>query len=105
LAKAHVSFALGHGAPLAQAQSDFVVQSGQLADVVFAISLARQTLRVVKQNLLWAAVYNTVAIPLALVGWMPPWLAGLGMAASSLLVIFNAMRLAGFMPPAGSLAA
>jgi Cu2+-exporting ATPase len=42
---------------------------------------------------------------MALVGWMPPWLAGLGMAASSLLVILNAMRLAGFKPPVGSLAA
>jgi P-type Cu2+ transporter len=93
LAKAHVSFALGHGAPLAQAQSDFVVQSGELTDVVFAVRLARQTLRVVRQNLLWAALYNAVSIPLALVGWMPPWLAGLGMACSSLLVILNALRL------------
>ncbi len=94
LARADSSFALGHGAPLAQAQSDFVVQGGQLEDLVVAIELARKTLLVVRQNLLWAAVYNLVAVPLALAGWMPPWLAGLGMAASSLLVIGNAMRLA-----------
>jgi len=94
LARADCSFALGHGAPLAQAQSDFVVQSGQLDELVAAIVLARKTLLVVRQNLLWAAVYNLVAVPLALVGWMPPWLAGLGMAASSLLVIGNALRLA-----------
>ena len=94
LARADCSFALGHGAPLAQAQSDFVVQSGQLDEVVAAIVLARKTLQVVRQNLVWAAVYNLLAVPLALAGWMPPWLAGLGMAASSLLVIGNALRLA-----------
>lgn len=94
LARADSSFALGHGAPLAQAQSDFVVQSGQLDDVLITVELARKTMSVVRQNLLWAVVYNVIAIPLALAGWMPPWLAGLGMATSSLLVIGNALRLA-----------
>ena len=94
LARADSSFALGHGAPLTQAQSDFVVQSGRLSDVVQALVLARRTMAVVRQNLVWAAVYNLVAVPLALVGWMPPWLAGLGMAVSSFWVIGNAMRLA-----------
>lgn len=94
LARADSSFALGHGAPLTQAQSDFVVQSGRLSEVVHALGLARRTMQVVRQNLVWAAVYNVVAVPLALVGWMPPWLAGLGMAVSSFWVIGNAMRLA-----------
>ncbi len=98
LARADCSFALGHGAPLAQAQSDFVVQGGQLAELVGVIALSRKTMAIVRQNLAWAAIYNAVAVPLALGGWMPPWLAGLGMAASSLLVIGNAMRLA--RPPA-----
>ena len=49
---------------------------------------------VVRENLAWAAAYNFVCIPLALAGWMPPWLAGLGMAASSLLVVANSARLA-----------
>ena len=66
----------------------------QLDELVEAILLARKTLAIVRQNLLWAAIYNLVAVPLALAGWMPPWLAGLGMAASSLLVIGNALRLA-----------
>jgi Cu2+-exporting ATPase len=48
----------------------------------------------VRQNLAWAAAYNAVCVPLAIGGWMPPWLAGLGMAASSLLVVANAARLA-----------
>ncbi|MGQ9723855.1 MAG: heavy metal translocating P-type ATPase [Tepidimonas sp.] len=93
LARADVSFALGHGAPLTQTRADFVVQSGRLTDIVFVLDQARATLRVVRQNLVWAAGYNAVAVPLALLGWMPPWAAGLGMAASSLLVIGNAMRL------------
>ncbi len=94
LARANTSFALGTGAPLAQAQSDFVVQSGRLGDVIDTLTLARKTMRVVRQNLGWAAIYNAVCVPLALIGWMPPWAAGLGMAASSLLVVGNAMRLA-----------
>ncbi len=94
LARADTSFALGHAVPLAQARSDFVVQGNRLADVADTLLLARATLRTVRQNLAWAAAYNAVCVPLALVGWMPPWLAGLGMAASSLFVIGNALRLA-----------
>ncbi len=94
LARANTSFALGHAAPLAQAQSDYVIQGGEVMGVVLTLRQARSTLRIVRQNLVWAAVYNLVSVPLALVGWMPPWLAGLGMAGSSLLVIVNALRLA-----------
>ncbi|OBS30301.1 ATPase P [Tepidimonas fonticaldi] len=93
LAAADVSFALGHGAPLTQTRADLVVQSGRLTDIVRTVEMARATLRVVRQNLAWAAGYNALAVPLAVAGVMPPWAAGLGMAASSLLVIGNAMRL------------
>lgn len=98
LARADTSFALGHAAPLAQAQSDYVIQGGRVMDVVHTLTLARDTMRIVRQNLLWAAGYNAVCVPLALLGYMPPWLAGLGMAGSSLLVILNALRLAGKVP-------
>lgn len=98
LARADTSFALGHAAPLAQAQSDYVIQGGRVMDVVHTLTLARNTMRIVRQNLLWAAGYNAVCVPLALLGYMPPWLAGLGMAASSLLVILNALRLASKLP-------
>ncbi len=93
LAGAHVSFAFGLAVPLAQAQADFVVLGDKLAAVVNAWRLSRQTLRIVRQNLWWAAIYNAVCVPLAVVGWMPAWLAGLGMALSSLLVVLNALRL------------
>jgi len=61
---------------------------------VFLLHQARRTRAVVRQNLTWAAAYNLVCVPLAVIGWMPPWLAGLGMAASSLLVVLNSARLA-----------
>lgn len=93
LAGAHVSFAFGQAVPLAQAQADFVVLGDQLGAVAQALLLARRTLRVVRQNLWWAAGYNAVCVPLAMVGWMPAWLAGLGMGLSSLLVVLNALRL------------
>ena len=95
LAGADASFAFGQHAPLAQARSDFVVPGEQLQAVGDAIGLARRTLVVVRQNLWWAIVYNAVCVPLAVLGWLPAWLAGLGMASSSLLVVLNAARLAG----------
>ncbi|MBA2674972.1 HAD-IC family P-type ATPase, partial [Ramlibacter sp.] len=94
LARADVSVAVGQAVPVAQARCDFIVLGGQLDRVPLLLAQARRTARVVRQNLAWAAGYNAVCVPLALAGYMPPWLAGLGMAASSLVVIFNAARLA-----------
>lgn len=94
LAGADVSFAFGRAVPLAQARSDFVVLSDNLELVQQTVLLARKTLRIVRQNLFGSALYNAVCIPLAMFGWMPAWLAGLGMAVSSLLVVLNASRLA-----------
>jgi Cu2+-exporting ATPase len=55
--------------------------------------LARSTRQVIRQNLIWAAAYNLIAIPIAAFGFMPPWVAALGMASSSTLVMLNATRL------------
>jgi Cu2+-exporting ATPase len=93
LAGAHVSMAFGNAVPLAQSKSDLVLMGGSLLVVAQSVTLARQTLRVVKQNLVWAAAYNAVCVPLAAMGWLPAWLAGLGMALSSLWVVVNALRL------------
>lgn len=93
LASADVSIAMGQAVPLAQAQSDFVVMGGQLSMVPHIITQAKRTMRIVKQNLLWAAIYNATCVPLAVMGLLPAWLAGFGMALSSLLVILNAARL------------
>ena len=93
LAGAHVSMAFGNAVPLAQSKSDLVLMGGSLLVVAQSIRLARHTLRVVKQNLVWAAAYNALCVPLAVVGWLPAWLAGLGMALSSLWVVLNSLRL------------
>ena len=94
LAQADVSLAMGEGADLARRSADAVLLSMRLTDVAEAFGLARRTRRVIRQNMAWAVFYNVACIPLALVGALPPWLAGLGMAASSLVVIGNALRLA-----------
>lgn len=93
LALAHTSIAMGHGVPLAQAQSDFIIMNDQVSMVVVLLLQAKRTMRIVKQNLFWAFVYNAVCVPLAIAGLLPAWLAGLGMAVSSLVVVINAMRL------------
>ncbi len=94
LAQADTSFAMGEGAQIARAQADGVLVSGALPDIVRARALAKRTLRIVRQNFVWAAAYNAACVPLALLGWLPPWAAGLGMATSSLVVVFNSLRLA-----------
>lgn len=94
LAGADVSFALGQAVPLAQSKSDFVLMGGQLDVLVSTVLRSRQTMRIVRQNLWWSAAYNAACVPLALMGWLPAWAAGLGMALSSLLVVLNALRLA-----------
>ncbi len=94
LARADVSLAMGQGALVSRSQADAVITSNRLGDVVRARDSARRTVRIIRQNLAWAAAYNAVAIPLAVLGWLPPWAAGLGMAGSSLLVVLNALRAA-----------
>lgn len=94
LARADVSFALAHGSALAQQRADFIVLGSRLAEIPVARQLARRVMRVTRQNLAWAAAYNTACVPLALMGALPPWAAGAGMALSSLMVVLNALRLA-----------
>jgi len=88
-----VSFAMGSGAVLAQSSADAVLLSGQLRALSDAASAASSAMAVVKQNLVWAMVYNAVAIPAAAVGWLNPWMSGVGMSLSSMLVVANALRL------------
>ena len=93
LALADASMAMGQGALLAKAQADAIVVSERLTDIAHARTLALLTRQVVRQNLTWAVFYNAACVPLALVGWLPPWAAGLGMATSSLVVVLNSLRL------------
>jgi Cu2+-exporting ATPase len=93
LAQAQVSIAMGGGADLARANADIVLLGNDLQALPQGLALARRTVRIVRQNLVWAFAYNFLAIPLAMAGWVTPWMAGIGMSASSLLVVLNALRL------------
>ena len=93
LAKAHVSIAMGGGTDLARTQADVVLLGSSLRVLTTAVRLCRKTRRIIAQNLGWALGYNLLAIPLAMMGMVTPWMAGIGMSASSLLVVLNAMRL------------
>jgi len=93
LAQAHVSVAMGSGTDLARNQADIVLLGEDLAGLADGARLARKTLRIIRQNLCWSFAYNFSAVPLAMVGWVTPLVAGVGMAGSSLLVVLNALRL------------
>lgn len=93
LAGADVSMAMGEGASLAQRAADMVLTSPSLLRIPAAIRLARKTQRIIRQNFAWAVGYNLLALPMAMSGHVTPAFAALGMAASSLIVTFNALRL------------
>jgi len=93
LAAADASLAVGAASALARTAADTVLLSPELALVPALARIARKTRRVIAENLAWATLYNLVAIPAAALGWVPPWLAAVGMSTSSLLVVANALRL------------
>ncbi|HUH39154.1 MAG TPA: heavy metal translocating P-type ATPase, partial [Spongiibacteraceae bacterium] len=93
LAAADVSVAAGEASALTRSSADAILLSGRLATLPAWLQLAARTRRVIRQNLALSLCYNTLAIPLAMAGWVPPWAAAIGMSASSLVVIGNAIRL------------
>jgi Cu2+-exporting ATPase len=93
LAGADISLAMGSGTRIAQTQADLVLMSDRLEAIPAAIRQSRDTLRIVRQNLIWAVGYNGIALPIAATGLLTPWLAALGMSLSSLIVVGNALRL------------
>ncbi|KAB2318034.1 cadmium-translocating P-type ATPase [Betaproteobacteria bacterium SCN1] len=100
LAGAQVSIAMGEGADVAQAAADMVMLGNRFATLAEGVALARKTQKIIRENLGWALGYNLVAIPAAALGHVTPWIAGIGMSASSLLVVLNALRLSDFKPVA-----
>jgi Cu2+-exporting ATPase len=93
LAQAQVSVAMGGGSQLARTQADLVLLSENLDHLRRGVAVARRSLRVIRQNLWWSFIYNFVALPLAMFGYVAPWMAGIGMSGSSLLVVLNSLRL------------
>jgi len=93
LAGANVSIAMGSGTQLAAASADMILLSNNIAHLAAGYHIARRTLSIIRQNLGWAIGYNLVAVPAAALGYVEPWLAAIGMSASSLIVVLNALRL------------
>mgnify|MGYP003346495350 FL=1 len=93
LAKAQVSVAMAQASELARLSSDVILLHDRIDPLLDAVRSARRTLRVIRQNLAWAVVYNMVAVPLAVMGLVTPLIAAVGMALSSVLVVGNALRL------------
>jgi Cu2+-exporting ATPase len=92
LAGADVGIAAGPAADAAHAASDILL-TGRLGALADAVSISRQMLSVLRQNRRWALAYNVAAVPLAALGFVPPWLAAIGMSTSSIAVVLNAMRI------------
>lgn len=93
LAQAPVSIAIGSASDLAKTHADVILISNQLTRLPQLVKQARKTARIIKQNLFWALLYNSSVLPLAAVGLIPPYMAAIGMSVSSLVVVFNALRL------------
>jgi Cu2+-exporting ATPase len=93
LAGADLSIAMGKGTQLAAATADMILISNHVEHIYNGYLIAVKTLRIIKQNLSWALLYNVTAIPAAAMGYVEPWLAAIGMSISSLAVVLNALRL------------
>ncbi len=93
LAAADVSTSIAGAADLAQVSSDSIILNGQIEAIVSAKHIADKTERIIKQNFRWALGYNGIVLLPAALGYVPPWLAAIGMSLSSLLVVLNALRL------------
>ena len=96
LAQADLGMAMGSGTDVAAESADIVLMRSDVDTVADAIGLSRKTLRIIKENLVWAFGYNTLAIPLAAFGMLTPMIAGAAMAMSSVLVVLNSLRLKGY---------
>lgn len=93
LAAADVSCAMGEASDLARLQADSILLSNDLNQLASLIPHSKYVTKIIKQNLAWALGYNIAALPLAAAGYIPPWMAAIGMSASSLIVVLNALRL------------
>jgi Cu2+-exporting ATPase len=92
LAAADVSMALDSGTDAARASADVVLVGASLAGLAEAVATARKARGIIRQNVAWAIGYNVIAVPAAAFGLVPPWLAAIGMSASSILVVANGLR-------------
>jgi len=93
LSGADLSVAMPGAADIAQTHADCLLLSGDLQVIPVAIDTANKARKIIRQNISWAVGYNLLALPLAAIGWVPPYAAAIGMSLSSLVVVLNALRL------------
>ncbi|MEC3863397.1 heavy metal translocating P-type ATPase metal-binding domain-containing protein [Mesobacterium sp. TK19101] len=93
LSAANVSVSLSEATDLARQTADFIILTGEMTALNRLMTLSERATSIIRQNLFWALTYNLTAIPLAALGYIPPWLAAIGMSASSFIVVGNALRL------------
>jgi Cu+-exporting ATPase len=93
LATADIGMAIGTGTDVAMETADITLIRGDLNSITDAIFMSNMTIRNIKQNLFWAFAYNALGVPIAALGFLAPWLAGVAMAFSSVSVVLNALRL------------
>ncbi|KDC55124.1 heavy metal translocating P-type ATPase [Pseudoalteromonas sp. S3431] len=92
-ASAHLSIAMETGADISKNSADVVLLNSDLASINHLLNVAKQTRRIIKQNLALSLLYNASILPLAALGLVAPWMAVIGMSASSIIVISNSLRL------------
>ncbi|GAC29296.1 heavy metal translocating P-type ATPase [Brumicola pallidula] len=93
LAAADVSVAVGNASDLAKNAADVILLNAQLDSLVLVLTMAKRARRKIKQNMVWAIGYNVLVLPLAMAGFLTPWMAALGMSISSIIVVYNSTRL------------
>ena len=93
LGAAHVSIAMGCGADITKSGADVILLNNKLNSINLLVDIAHKTHRIIFQNYLWAFGYNAIVLPLAVAGFITPYMAVIGMSASSILVISNSLRL------------
>ncbi len=93
LTQADLGIALASGSDLAVSSADVTITGNDLLSIAEAMRISKQTYRIIRQNLFWAFVYNTIGIPLAALGLLSPMLAGAAMALSSVSVVTNSLRI------------
>jgi len=93
LAAANCSISMSNGTDLAKSAADGLLMNPNISTLIDVFTTIKKTYRVIKQNLIWALLYNACALPAAIMGWVPPWLAAIGMSTSSLFVVLNALRI------------